>query len=180
MGQNDKTSDVELNVDTQLIGLAPPEVSSPSTNMDGRAALPHEPHEEDDGNLGRAGEVTMSGEIARDMSLLSRLVMWRRNAKSVNADDQDQTPQPEASIDRAALDFVPIGISLQGDEQVRIVNSVAQAIECLTTEWPVRYGDAFEEALQACIDSVKGKTSPEQVRVALVNAAKAAGMRVTP
>ncbi|MFK0164178.1 DUF982 domain-containing protein [Rhizobium sp. NPDC090279] len=184
MGQNDKSFGADPDSGVQLLGSIPLEVPNPSTNADRRMALPPESPEASESDPGcsatEAGTVLAPDEIARDMGLLAKLVTWRRRAKSETANGQDQGLPADPSNDAGGLVFAAVGIALQDEDEVQIVGSVAQAVEYLTTKWPIRYGDAFEEALQACIDGVKGRASPEQVRSAFVNAAVAAGLRVIP
>lgn len=59
-----------------------------------------------------------------------------------------------------------------------LIDSVEAAIQYVTDSWPVRNGKAFEEALQACIDGMAGRISPDQVRQALYKAAKEAGIHI--
>ncbi|TXI01410.1 MAG: DUF982 domain-containing protein [Rhizobium sp.] len=115
------------------------------------------------------------------MTLLARLVKKRRDAKSEAARGHRRVDacaeEPEGPRD---LNFAPVKIALSDEGEVQIVTSVSQIVEYLTMQWPVPYGDAFEEALQACIDGVQGRISPQQVRSAFTKAAKAAGLRIVP
>ncbi len=118
-------------------------------------------------------------DIARDMTLLSKLVMKRRYAgieRTAVQDRQDFSGENSGNLRNLA--FEPIEISLDDDGEVQIVDSVTRAVECLTTQWPVRYGEAFEDALHICIDGIAGRASPQQVRSAFIAAAKAAGILV--
>ncbi|MGY5801092.1 DUF982 domain-containing protein [Rhizobium sp. LEGMi12c] len=183
MGRNDKSFGADLDSGAQLANSVPVDVFTPQTNIDSRLALPPEPQaeESDPGQVVAEGdELVALDKIARDMTLLATLVTRRRHAKSENAEDQDQTSSLDALDEPIGLAFAPLGIAMQDEDEVQSIDSIAQAVECLTTKWPVRYGDAFEEALQACVDGIKGRVSPEQVRSAFLKAASAAGMRVIP
>ncbi|AYG69591.1 DUF982 domain-containing protein (plasmid) [Rhizobium sp. CCGE531] len=114
------------------------------------------------------------------MKLLTKLVLKRRCAGAERPAVQDrQDFSGENSDNLRNLVFEPVKISLDDDGEVQVVDSVMRAVECLTTQWPVHYGEAFEQALQTCIDGVTGRASPPQVRSAFITAAKAAGILVT-
>ncbi len=183
MGRNDKSFGADLDNGAQFINSVPDDVFTPQTNVGSHLASPPEP-QAGEGRLNRApaekDKLTALDRIARDMTLLATLVTRRRHAKSENAADQDQSTSFDASDEPAELAFAPLGIAAQDGDEIHSINSIAQAIEYLTTKWPIRYGDAFEEALQACVDGVKGRVSPEQVRSAFLKAADAARMRVIP
>lgn len=74
--------------------------------------------------------------------------------------------------------FTPVRINLQIGDEYHIIDTVKKATECLTESWPVRSGEAYEEALQACIDGMKDRIAPEQVRQALIKAARGAGIGI--
>jgi len=186
MGRNDKNFGTDLDRSAQLVGLISLKVPTSSANADGRRALAQEPPRTNEGDPGHDAteedEVAALDKIARDMALLATLVMRRRQAKSENTGAQDEEPPFDApdGDGSSGFAFAPIGIALQDESELQFVDSIEQAVECLTTKWPIRYGDAYEAALQACIDGVKGRVSPDQVRSAFVNAADAAGIRVIP
>lgn len=184
MGRNDKSFGTDLDNGAQLVNSVPVDIFTPQTNVDSRLALPPEPPQAGEGDLDPAAaegdKLAALDKIARDMTLLATLVTRRRHAKSENVADQDQTPPFDASDEPAELAFAPLGIAAQDGDEVQSINSIAQAIEYLTTKWPIRYGDAFEAALQACVDGVKGRVSPEEVRSVFLKAAGAVGMRVIP
>jgi hypothetical protein len=185
MGQNDKGLGAGLDSGAQLLSLIPVEISNPLTNADSRSAMPSQQSPEAnasnlDRNAAEVGEVSPLDKIARDMTLLAELVTRRRQAKPESSSDPDQELPSEAPDCSETLGFEPLGIAFCDEAEVQTVDSVAQAIECLTTKWPMRHGDAFEEALQACVDGIKGRVSPEHVRSALVKVAEAAGMRIDP
>ncbi|WP_246704083.1 DUF982 domain-containing protein [Rhizobium sp. P38BS-XIX] len=117
----------------------------------------------------------------RDMTLLADVVMRRRSAVEQDAIDRGYTTSPshDCSASEDASAFTPVAIKLGGRDKVHMVASIEGAIECLTTLWPVAHGAAFEGALQACIDEIKGRASPMQVRLALVRAADVAGILVS-
>ncbi|MFB9949291.1 DUF982 domain-containing protein [Rhizobium puerariae] len=59
-----------------------------------------------------------------------------------------------------------------------LIDSVEDAIGYVTDIWPVRIGKAYEDALQACIDGISDRISPEQVRQILYESARSAGLHV--
>lgn len=184
MGQNDKGLGAGLDSGAQLLSVIPVEISNPLTNADSRSAMPSQPPPEAnasnlDRNAAEVGEVSPFDKIARDMTLLAELVT-RRQVKQESSNHPDRELPSEAPDDSETLGFEPLRIAFCDEGEVQTVASVAQAIECLTTKWPTRYGNAFEEALQACVDGIKGRVSPELVRSALVKVAEAAGMRINP
>jgi hypothetical protein len=184
MGRNDKSFGADLDNGARLVNSISVDVFTAQTNLDSRLALPPEPPQAGEGDRGQAADegdkLAALDKIARDMTLLATLVTRRRHTKSENTDDEDPTPSFEALDEPVGSAFAPLGIAMQDGDEVQSINSIAQAVEYLTTKWPIRYGDAFEEALQACIDGVKGRASPEQVRSAFLKAAGAAGIRVIP
>ncbi|MDK4701859.1 MULTISPECIES: DUF982 domain-containing protein [unclassified Rhizobium] len=184
MGRNDKNGGADLDHGEQLVNSIPVEVPSRQTNADYRLALPPERTQAEESSLGRApaeeDKLAALDRIARDMTLLATLVTRRRHAKSESTEDQDQAPLSDASNDPEELAFAPIGIAPRDGDEIQFIGSISQAVEYLTTQWPIRSGDAFEEALQACIDGVKGRASPERVRSAFLKAAGAASIRVIP
>lgn len=74
--------------------------------------------------------------------------------------------------------FMPIRIAMRSGDGYFVVDSIEKAIEYLTNLWPNTKGQAFEDALQACIDGINHRVSPDDVRRAFVNAANEAGIRV--
>ena len=70
----------------------------------------------------------------------------------------------------------PVGIRLASGS--RIVRTVAETTECLTEDWPVAHGNAFDAALQACLDCFEGQTPPDTVRSAFVAASREANIFV--
>jgi N-methylhydantoinase A/oxoprolinase/acetone carboxylase beta subunit len=74
--------------------------------------------------------------------------------------------------------FTPVQIEIRSSGGYIVVDTVEKAIECLTERWPNLKGEAFEAALQACIDGINHRVSPEDVRQAFVNAANEAGIRI--
>lgn len=74
--------------------------------------------------------------------------------------------------------FAPVQIAIRASGGYLVVDTIEKAIECLTELWPGRKGEAFEEALQACIDGINHRIPPEDVRQAFINAANEAGIRI--
>jgi hypothetical protein len=87
----------------------------------------------------------------------------------------------EISNDPAAANlpgFEPVQIEIHSGSGYRVVDTIAKAIECLTDQWHGLKGEAFEAALQACIDGINHRISPEEVRQAFIKAVNEAGIRI--
>jgi hypothetical protein len=77
--------------------------------------------------------------------------------------------------------FAPLRIAVHGVGAYRVVSTVREASECLMDHWPVKHeGAAFEAALQACLDAMEDKATPDAVRQAMIRAAGEAGISVIP
>ncbi|OCJ07075.1 hypothetical protein A6U86_08295 [Rhizobium sp. AC27/96] len=121
------------------------------------------------------------GQIAHDMSILAEMVTRRRAARRNGLTTEDRRDFGSANASSAkSPTFPPVRIAVRGKDAVEVIDSIEKAVEYLTTLWPVRHGDAFEGALQSCIDGIKGRVSTQQVRAAFVNAAAAAGILILP
>jgi hypothetical protein len=115
------------------------------------------------------------------MTLLADMVIRRRAAGRGDLDARDwQGSFAVDSNDASDPQFPPVRIVLHGEDEVHVVDSIERAVECLTTLWPVHNGEAFEKALETCIDGIKGRASPMQVRSAFVHAADTAGILLLP
>lgn len=183
MRRNNKSFVVGSALGEQLADLAPFETSNAPTRIDGSLIASQDLPRTISGGVGSmvAGDVKADepNEIARDMTLLADVVARRRSAgrSEINAQDLPDFFAADPS-DRKDPAFTPIRMTMHGEDKVHVVDSIESAIECLTTLWPVRNGDAFEEALQTCIDGIKGRASPQQVRLAFVNAADEVGILI--
>lgn len=160
MGRNTKDFGTDPDIGGRFVRSNPFEIPDPPVRLEDDAPKADDP--------------------ARDMTLLSKLVMKRRCVGIERAAVQErQDFSGEDSDNLRSLTFEPVKIDLDGNGEVQIIDSIMRAVECLTTQWPVRHGEAFEDALQTCIDGVTGRASPKQVRSAFIAAAKAAGILVT-
>lgn len=65
-----------------------------------------------------------------------------------------------------------------GLNQHRIVASTHEAARVLIHHWPIREGEAYHEARQACLDALEGKVPAHAARSAFVRACGEAGMCV--
>lgn len=185
MRQNNKSSGAEPAIGEQLVNFAPRETSDISAHADDSLIMSQEPPRAGDGVahgvLIEDVKVDEQDEIARDMTLLADVVIRRRAAGRVGRSAQDWRDSLVAdSSDTKGPAFPPVSIALRGENEVHVVDTIERAIECLTTLWPVRNGEAFEGALQSCIDGIKGRVSPQQVRSAFVHAADTAGILRLP
>jgi len=82
------------------------------------------------------------------------------------------------SADANLTGFAPVQIAIRSGDGYLVVDSIEKAVECLTDLWLARKGQAFEEALQACIDGINHRVSSENVRKAFINAANEAGISI--
>ncbi len=184
MRRNDKSVGADLDNDAQLLSLIPTDTSSNPATIDKPAALQAEHPKADESDPVRGAavgyNVSVLDKVASDMTLLATLVTRRRHAKSDTPDYKNHALPSDDVSELSELTFQPVGIAFQEVGEFQIVDSVVGAVEYLTAKWPIRYGDAFEEALQTCVDGINGRVSPEQVRLAFIHAANAAGLRVAP
>ncbi|WP_411828492.1 DUF982 domain-containing protein [Neorhizobium petrolearium] len=74
--------------------------------------------------------------------------------------------------------FRPLRFDREGNGCI-FIGSVEDAIEFVADSWPVRAGEAYENALQACIDGINDRISPNAVRQILYSSATAAGLHVS-
>lgn len=120
---------------------------------------------------------TKQGEVTRAAARVSGTKIERigrvtarrfREMLEVGADPAD------AGVPR----FAPVQIAIRASGGYLVVDTVEKAIECLTELWPGRKGEAFEEAVQACIDGINHRIASDDVRKAFINAANEAGIRV--
>ena len=181
MRQNSKSFGADLAVGEELVNSALLETSNAPTHLDGSLMMSQEP-------LSASGSVASEyvgagqlSEIVGDMTLLADMVIKRRAVRSSGLDAQDWQGLLAADpSDPKEPTFPAVRIAMTGEELVHVVDSIERAVECLTTLWPVRNGEAFEYALQICIDGIRGRVSPQQVRSAFVDAAGEAGILILP
>lgn len=74
--------------------------------------------------------------------------------------------------------FAPVQIAIRAGGGYLVVDTIEKAIECLIQQWPGQKGEAFEEAVQACIDGINHRIPAEDVRQAFIKAANEAGIRI--
>jgi hypothetical protein len=65
----------------------------------------------------------------------------------------------------------PVMIACPRSGQVYTVATTADALKMLTTTWPVAYGKAFLTALEVCEAVTTGTATPEDARLAFLEAA---------
>lgn len=71
-----------------------------------------------------------------------------------------------------------VELELHGVGSYRTVKSTEDAAQCLLAHWPTGKGNAYSEALQACLDSLEGTSTPELARKAFIAAALAASIHI--
>lgn len=115
-------------------------------------------------------------EAARDMTLLAAMVMRQRS--TAGGDLSGLTVFAANSYGSQIPLLQPIKMAINGDDEIHAVDSIEGAIAFLTTQWPVQHGEAFEAALESCIDGIKGRVLPKDVRLAFVDAVEKAGILI--
>ena len=183
MRQNNKSFRAGPAIGEQLDNLVPFDTPNPPVSLNGSLMMSQEPPKASDAGLGGVvvedDKAADPNETIRDMTLLANAVIRRRGAKvddlGSRAFRDSFAADPNDSKDSA---FPPIRMEMPTEDDVLVVDTIERAIECLTTLWPVRYGQAYEDALQSCIDGMKGRASPQQVRVSVIAAANEAGIRI--
>ena len=71
--------------------------------------------------------------------------------------------------------FAPIGLKLETNQPGLVIGSLLDAARVLIEDWPLDDGEDYIIAVKACADAIAGKTSPEDLRQALLRAAREAG-----
>ncbi len=75
--------------------------------------------------------------------------------------------------------FQTVTLVMDDAGEYRQITSVHDAAETLLKHWPVDDGEWYLTAVQACLDALKGRISPELAREALIKAADEAGISLT-
>jgi hypothetical protein len=63
-----------------------------------------------------------------------------------------------------------------GRGELRVIGSAYEAAEFLTEQWPGEKGPEVRAALVACLEALAGDTEPRAARIAVMAAARAAGI----
>ena len=71
----------------------------------------------------------------------------------------------------SARPFPPVWVALPSASMRRIDNAF-EALECLTTSWPIMTTPSYRRAVQACRDALDGFVSAKAARKAFVAAAR--------
>ncbi len=71
----------------------------------------------------------------------------------------------------SARPFPPVWVALPSASMRRIDNAF-EALECLTTSWPIMTSPSYRRAVQACRDALDGFVSAKAARKAFVAAAR--------
>lgn len=71
----------------------------------------------------------------------------------------------------SARPFPPVWVALPSASMRRIDNAF-EALECLTTSWPIMTTPSYRRAVQACRDALDGFVSAKSARKAFVAAAR--------
>lgn len=65
----------------------------------------------------------------------------------------------------------PVTVELGHVGKYRSVHSTQEAMECLTTTWPLNRGPRHHDAVETCMKALEGYRSVEEARRAFVDAA---------
>lgn len=116
-----------------------------------------------------SSDVTLGTEIEKEIERLGRVAAKHFREMLESGNDPAITNLPG---------FAPVQIEIHSGSGYHLVDTIEKAIECLTDQWHGLKGEAFEAALQACIDGINHRVSPEEVRQAFIKAANEAGIRI--
>ena len=67
----------------------------------------------------------------------------------------------------------PVDVKLEGRANRRTITAACFASDCLLTLWPKSRGPAYFEALEACVDAMRGREDQNIARRAFIRAARA-------
>jgi N-methylhydantoinase A/oxoprolinase/acetone carboxylase beta subunit len=177
MWQNNKSRRADIDLGGTFTDSIPVDISQSAFHMQACLATTKEPllggsdKFVKDTRIATSGsnDVALGTETEREIEKLGRVAAKRfREMLEIGSD-------PAAAN---LPGFAPVQIAIRGGGGYYVVDTVEKAIECLTGVWPGHKGEAFEAALQACIDGINHRVSPEEVRQALINAANEAGIRI--
>lgn len=74
--------------------------------------------------------------------------------------------------------FQPVGLAMHETGRYSVIHSVEEAADALLREWPTDDGEDFCEAVKVCFEGMHDRASPEEVRAALIRAAREAHVMV--
>jgi hypothetical protein len=70
--------------------------------------------------------------------------------------------------------FAPVGLKFRDERPFVVLRTLADVARILMQGWPLDDGEDYVVAIKACADALIGATSPEELRQALLLAAKEA------
>ncbi|MQB43104.1 DUF982 domain-containing protein [Rhizobium sp. ICMP 5592] len=81
-------------------------------------------------------------------------------------------------MERNTLQPFPAAVTLVMSDTggYRRVNTAQDATETLLDHWPIRDGEAYLTAIQACLDAIMERVHPQAARNAFIKAAEEAGV----
>lgn len=177
MWQNNKSLRADIDLGGTFTDSIPVDISQSAAHMQACLATTKDPL------LGGADKFVEDTRIATsgssDVALGAGIERKIEKLGRVNAKQFREVL--EIGNDPAAANlpsFAPVQIEILSGGGYSVVDTIEKTIECLTDFWSGPKGEAFEAALQACIDAINHRASPEEVRQALINAANEAGIRV--
>ena len=72
--------------------------------------------------------------------------------------------------------FSPVRVIRSCTGEIKTVGNADEAWKTLLDDWPLDEGSCFISALLICMDVQRGERSPEEARVAFIDAAVEAGV----
>ncbi|YCI05462.1 DUF982 domain-containing protein [Ensifer sp. D2-11] len=71
-----------------------------------------------------------------------------------------------------------VPVRIPDDPQIHMVSNTRQAVELLTTRWPVSHGQAYRAAIDICMAVLERESPAYVARAAFVAAAKEAQVNI--
>lgn len=176
MWQNNKSLRADIDLGGTFTDSIPVDISQSAAHMQACLATTKDPllggsdKFVGDARIATSGgnDVALGAGIEKKIEKLGRVTAKRFREMLENGNDPAAANLPG---------FAPVQIEILGGGYV-VVDTVEKAVECLTDQWHGLKGDAFEAALQACIDGINHRVSPEEVRQAFIKAVSDAGIRI--
>ncbi|ACM30257.1 DUF982 domain-containing protein [Agrobacterium rhizogenes] len=177
MWQNNKSLRADIDHGGTFTDSIPVDISQSAAHMQLCLATTKDPLLGGSGEFVEDVRITTSGrsDVARDtgserkIEKIGRVTAKRFREMLENGNDPANASLPG---------FAPVQIEIRSSGGYYVVDTVGKAVEYLTDHWHDLKGEAFEAALQACIDGINHRVSPEEVRQAFIKAVNEAGIRI--
>jgi hypothetical protein len=75
-------------------------------------------------------------------------------------------------------DFPPLVLVMSGQGKNTLVRSLGDAAKALVVAWPSEDGKEYIDAVESCLDAIRGNIPAKEARAALIRAAEEAGISV--